>query len=240
MRPAAEIQALIRERTTLSPDAATAVIDKRFRELPRRLTAAMRHWPIAGLTVLDVGCSFGHCLVHFGPGSVGLDNVPEHVEFCRSLDLDARLCDVEQGLGMVEDGCFDVAWVSDVLEHLDAPRLLLRRIAPKLKADGRLIVFMTVLPRSRLSRRVFASRGWFDADVHHYQFTVETARYLLERCGYVVEEAQVHMLPGPLQPLNGLLAPLAPVIFLAARADEAAGARALAAERRNKPRPPRS
>ena len=50
---------------------------------PRRLEAALARWPLGDARVLDVGCSYGHCLVHFGPGSVGLDTNPEHVEFCR-------------------------------------------------------------------------------------------------------------------------------------------------------------
>src|SRR5581483_10669516 len=140
---------------------------------PRRLVRALRHWPLDTMRVLDVGCSYGHCLVHFGPGSVGIDNVPEHVEFCRMLGLDAQLGDVESGLDRLADESFEAVWVSDILEHLDAPRLLLRRLAPKLAPGGLLVLYLTVLPRSRLARAVFRGRGFFDADVHHYQFTVE-------------------------------------------------------------------
>jgi SAM-dependent methyltransferase len=194
----------------------------------------VRRWPVERGRVLDVGCSYGHCLVHFAPGSVGLDNVAEHVEFCRSLGLDARLLDVEAGLDRLDDNSFDFVWVSDVLEHLDAPRVLLRRVRTKLKPDGRLIVYMSVLPRSRLLRRVFAGRGFFDASVHSYQFSLETACYFLERAGYSVEEVVVHGLPDRLVPMEKLLAANAPVVFLAAKRDDAAEARVLAAERRNK------
>jgi len=228
MRPLAELQELVRTRSPLPPDETEDVIRRRFQALPRRLEDAMRHWPLAAGRVLDVGCSFGHCLVHFGPGSVGLDNVPEHVTFCRALGLDARLADVETGLAGLEDGSFDAVWVSDIVEHLDAPRVLVRRLAPKLKPDGRLIVYLTVLPRSRAARRVFAGRGFFDADVHHYQFTLETARYLVERAGYAVEEVVPHGVPR-------LFAPFAPTVFVAARPDAAAEAHAREAERRNRP-----
>ena len=235
MRSAEEIRALIRSMSSLPPDETETIVRKRFQELPKRLVHATRHWPLERMRVLDVGCSYGHCLVHFGPGSVGLDNNPEHVDFCRSLGLDARLGDVETGLDSLEDGSFDAVWVSDILEHLDAPRLLLRRLAPKLAPDGRLIVFMSVLPRSRLTRRLYRGRGFFDADVHHYQFTADTARYLFERAGYVVEETVIHRLPERLEPFAGVLLPFAPVLYFGARADPAAEEHALAAERRNKP-----
>ena len=94
---------------------------------------------------------------------------------------------------------------------------------------------MTVLPRSRLTRRLYAGKGFFDADVHHYQFTADTARYLFERAGYVVEETVIHRLPERLEPASGVLLPFAPVVYFGARPDAAAEEHALTAERRNKP-----
>jgi SAM-dependent methyltransferase len=235
MRAIAEIRSLIRQRSLLPVQERETIIAKRFAALPKRLTYAAERWPLERARVLDVGCSYGHCLIHFGPGSVGLDNVREHVDFCHSLGLDARLADVEGGLDVVEDGVFDVVWVSDILEHLDAPRLLLRSAAAKLGPDGRLIAFVNVLPRSRLACRVLRGRGWFDADAHHYQFSVQTARYLFERAGYRVEQVVVHLLPRSLDPVAGAFAALAPVVFVSARPDRVLQARALGAERRNKP-----
>jgi SAM-dependent methyltransferase len=235
VRAVAEIQSLIRERSLLPVEEREAIIAKRFSALPKRLTYAVARWPLERARVLDVGCSYGHCLIHFGPGSVCLDNVVEHVDFCRSLGLDARLADVEQDLDEVEDGVFDAVWVSDILEHLDAPRLLLRRAAAKLRPNGRVIGFVNVLPRSRLARRMLSGRGWFDADAHHYQFSVETASYLFERAGYRVEQVVVHLLPRRLDPLTSVLEGLAPVVFVSARPDGVLQDRALAAEQRNKP-----
>ena len=235
IRSIEEIQALIRERSDLPVEQTEEIIRRRFQALPRRLVYAAQRWPLATERVLDVGCSYGHCLVHFGSGSVGLDNVAEHVAFCRSLGLDARLMDVESSLAELDDESFDAIWVSDILEHLDAPRVLLRRLAPKLRPAGRLVLYMTVVPRSRLTRRLFGGRGFFDADVHHYEFTLETASYLVARAGFVVEEIALHTLPRPLERLKPLLAPFAPAVYLAARPDRAAEQHALEAERRNRP-----
>jgi SAM-dependent methyltransferase len=235
MRSLEDVQALIRQRSMLPPEEREAIVDKRFGALPRRLTRACRYWPLDLTRVLDVGCSYGHCLVHFGGGSIGLDNVPEHVDFCRSLGLDAQLCDVEEGLDRIPDSAFDFVWVSDIVEHLDAPRLLLRRLAPKLNQGGRVVMLVSVLPSWRLARPLLRGHGWFDADVHNYQFTVDTARHLVEHSGYAVERVVVHLLPDRLDPVAGLLAPVAPVIFISARPDERAEMRARAAERRNRP-----
>jgi SAM-dependent methyltransferase len=234
MRSLEEVQTRIRERSGLPLEEREAIVGKRFAALPRRLTHACRYWPLDLTRVLDVGCSYGHCLVHFGAGSIGLDNMPGHVEFCRSLGLDAQLCDVEQGLDRLPDSAFDFVWVSDVIEHLDAPRLLLRRLAPKLKAGGRLVMLVSVLPRWRLARPLLRGHGWFDADVHNYQFTVETAQHMVEHSGYAVERVVVHLLPESLESVAGLFAPVAPVVFIAARPDAQAEVRTLAAERRNR------
>jgi SAM-dependent methyltransferase len=228
-RPVAEIRSLIRERSTLPADETEAVIAKRFAAPPRRLELALRRWPLREVRVLDVGCSYGHCLLHFGPGSTGIDVNPEHVDFCRSLGLDARLVDVDEGLDGIPDAGFDYLWASDVVEHLDAPRLLLRRLRPKLAPGGRLIVFLTVLPRSRLARWALRRRhaNPFDSGAHHYQFSYETARYLVERAGYRIEGAFA-------PPLPARLVAQAPRLFLEARVDEAAGELVTAAERKNK------
>ena len=230
VRPVDEIRALIRDRSPLPQAETEAVIAKRFAAAPRRLEAALRRWPLAEARVLDVGCSYGHCLVHFGPGSVGVDTNREHIEFCRSLGLDARLLDVDTGLGEVADAAFDYLWVSDVIEHLDSPRLLLRRLRPKLATGGRLLVFLTVLPRNRVLRWALRSRraNAFDSGAHHYQFTYETARYLIERAGYRLESTYAPRLPAP-------LVAQAPRLFLEASVDEATERIAAAAERKNKP-----
>ncbi|MBV8480393.1 MAG: class I SAM-dependent methyltransferase [Actinobacteria bacterium] len=235
MQSTEDIQSLIRRNSLLPDEEREQIISKRFAALPKRLLHALRRWPLETSAVLDIGCSYGHCLIHFGPSSVGVDNVPEHVDFCRSLGLDARLTDVDTGLGTVEDGAFDLIWVSDVLEHLDAPRHLLREAASKLRPDGRLILFCNVLPRSRVARRLFQGHGWFDADVHHYQFTVETARHLLNHAGLAVEQIVPHGLPSSLSGLERPLTPFVPVVFIEARPDAELLTRALAAERRNKP-----
>jgi SAM-dependent methyltransferase len=230
-----DVRELVQARSPLPSDDTQRVLATRFARMPRRLGFALERWPLAESAVLDVGCSMGQCLVHFGPGSLGVDNAAPHVAFCRALGLDALQLDVERGLDAVPDAAFDYAWVSDIVEHLDAPRLLLRRVAPKLRPDGRLLLFLTTLPRSRVVRAALRRRHLnpFDAQAHHYQFTYETARYLVEQAGYRIEAVEVP----PYRAAAGagrVVRAHAPRIFLEARRDEETERAVLVAERKNK------
>lgn len=197
-----------------------------FAAVPRRLAFALERWPtLAQEAVLDVGCSYGHCLAHFGPGSVGIDSNAEHVAFCRALGLDARVTDAHSATAL-EPASFDTIWVCDVVEHLVAPHTVLRELKQYLKPDGRLIVYLTLAPASRVARWALrrVDRG-FEAHAHHYQFTFDTAVYLVERAGYRLRSAV---------PAAHLPRRLTTRVYLEAVPDEAAERIAARAELRNR------
>lgn len=223
LRSLEDLRADIRERSPLGAARTEEVLRARFERLPRRLELALEHWPLERSRVLDVGCSFGHCLVHFGAGSVGIDDLGEHVDFCRGLGLEVVQADVDSGLAEVPESAFDYVWLSDILEHLDSPRLLLRRLRPKLAPDGLLLLHLSTRPSGRLAhwtlRRLRLTP--YEAHVHAYQFTTDTICYLLERCGYRVETV-VPALPSRLRFLAPLFVRQAPRLFVAARPDSAA------------------
>jgi SAM-dependent methyltransferase len=160
------------------------ILDDHFAGIQRRLAFALDRWPeLARDAALDVGCSYGHCLAHFGPGSVGIDSNAQHVAFGRALGLDARVVEAHGDLGLVPRS-FDALWVCDVVEHLVGPHEVLRGLRPLLRPDGKLIVYLTLAPASRLVRRAMRRfDGGFEAHAHHYQFTYDTAVYLVERAG---------------------------------------------------------
>jgi SAM-dependent methyltransferase len=184
----AAIRHRVAERSSLPRERTDEILRVRFARVPHRVAFALARWPgLATGRVLDVGASYATCLVHFGQGSVGIDNSPEAVEFMRSIGLDAELIDVDEGsLAAIPDGAFDWLWVSDILEHLEAPRLLLKRLRRKLRPAGRIIVHTSVLPRSRAARALWrrTGRAPFDAHAHYHQFTVEGMQHLLRRSGY--------------------------------------------------------
>jgi SAM-dependent methyltransferase len=223
----------IRTSSPLSPEATESVLARRFDRVPRRLAFALARWPLARSAVLDVGCSYGHCLAHFGPGSLGVDNEAECVEFARAIGLEVVRLDVDDGLDTLSDRRFDFVWISDLLEHLDAPRLVLRDVRATLRPDGKVLVYVSTLPRSRLVRSLLRRLKLepFAAEVHHYQFTRETATYLVERAGYRVESVEVPFL----EPLGWLLGAQSPRLFLEAVPDAARGRVLERAESRIKP-----
>jgi SAM-dependent methyltransferase len=187
-RPLAPIRETIRRQSPLPEAETERIVTTSFDHVPQRLVTALATWPLERSAVLDVGASYGTCLVQFGPGSLGVDNYDECVRFVRALGMDSILADVEDPdqLARIPDGSFDFLWVSDVLEHLEAPRLLLRRLSPKMKPGGSLLVQTSVLPHNRAVRRLLRRIGErpFDAEVHYHQWTTDTFRHLLMRAGY--------------------------------------------------------
>jgi SAM-dependent methyltransferase len=202
------IRETIRERSPFDASETDRIVSGRFDHLPQRLVSALKEWPLERVAVLDVGSSYGTCLIHFGPGSVGMDNDEKGVTFTQALGLAAVLADLEdpEQLGRIPDGAFDYLWVSDVLEHLEAPRLVLRRLSTKLKPGGSLLLQTSVLPRYRPVRRLLRRIGEhpFDAEVHYHQWTTDTVAHLLRRAGYHPRRVV------PLVPAR--LGPLAPIV----------------------------
>jgi SAM-dependent methyltransferase len=238
--PLQDLAALRERMVDSSPlDAARTreIVDVRYARVPHRVAFGLRRWPLASSRVLDVGCSFGMALAHFGDGSLGIDNAQEAVSFCEACGLSVRLIDVDdETLSAIPDASFDFLWVSDVLEHLDAPRVLLRNLAPKLVSGGKLLLHSSVLPRSRASRLVLRRLGRrpFDAEVHYHQFTVDTLAHLVERAGYRVTNVVVPV-PDRLAPIERLLpVGAAPRLIVVAEPDELVAARVQRAEQRNK------
>lgn len=186
VRTHSDLIRLVRARSPLGPEETEAVIRERFWRMPSTLEVPLRRFHLDQKRTLDVGCAFGHCLVHFGPGSVGLDVVEEKVAFARNLGLEALRCDLDQGLDVLGDRRFEAIWCSDVFEHLHAPFAVLCELADRLEEGGLLIAYVTIRPGNPLVRWAWKRWiGWkpYAVTTHHYQFTLATFRYLLSRSG---------------------------------------------------------
>jgi SAM-dependent methyltransferase len=221
MRELDDIREAALKRSTLPADRTEEILRTYFRRVPLRTLFACGKFPLEHAAVLDVGSGPGTSLVHFGAGSLGLDNNRELVEFCKALGLEAELVDVDGDFDL-GGRRFDYLWVSDVLEHLEAPRLVLRRLLPALAPDGKLLLQTSVLPTPLAARMLRARRKQpFDADVHYHQWTRQTMSHLLARAGYRVQTVLVPR-PPSLSSVSFLLRPaFAPrLIFVAARDEE--------------------
>ena len=220
MRDLEDLRQRARRESPLPADQTEEILDVYFRRVPLRAQYALEQFPLESASVLDVGCSVGTSLAHFGPGSLGLDNNAAAVAFCAALGLEAVEMDVDADFDL-GGRTFDYLWVSDILEHLEAPRLLLRRLLVAVKPTGKLLLQTSVLP-AWLPRRVLRSHGKqpFDADVHYHQWTQETMTHLLARAGYRVQRVLVPR-PPSWEKLTPVLRPaFAPRLVFEAAPDE--------------------
>jgi SAM-dependent methyltransferase len=155
---------------------------------PRTVRFLCRHYGADRLAVLDIGCGYGQHLVHFGPGSVGLDAVERNVEFARAIGLQALVGNVEDGFPAFERP-FDAAFASNLLEHLVAPHLFLLRLHQLLKPNGLIFIHVPTIPPfpllDRLVKRAIGHNGYL-ASEHIYAFTPRVGEFLLQRAGFVV------------------------------------------------------
>ncbi|QSB16415.1 class I SAM-dependent methyltransferase [Natronosporangium hydrolyticum] len=104
--------------------------------------------PVAGLTVLDLGCGPGlyaaELLARGAARVVGVDVSPEMVRLARAevaTDAATFHCqDLQSPLSWAADGEFDAAVMPLVIHHLDDRVAALREAARALRPGGRLVV----------------------------------------------------------------------------------------------------
>ncbi len=125
--------------------------------------------------VLDVGCSYGHFLIHFPQGSAGVEINPRMIEFARGLGLEAISANIEDCIP-VESSSFDIVFCNAVLEHMVSPHKLLLELHRILKPAGNLIVGVPNMD-------AMGYGGW-KALEHLYAYNKKSLIFLLERSGF--------------------------------------------------------
>lgn len=154
-----------------SPTGSSAMLHKlnpaRLAYLRERIDA---HWhcdeasftPLAGRTVLDVGCGAGllcEPLARMGAHVTGLDAAPENVAAARAHCIRSHLT-IDYRVGSVEglhDERFDLVTSLEVVEHVSDPAGFVRGLADAL-AEGGLLVISTP-NRTALSRLALIGIG---------------------------------------------------------------------------------
>ncbi|MCC7371347.1 MAG: class I SAM-dependent methyltransferase [Chloroflexi bacterium] len=189
MKSSSEVARLVRARSPLPPDETERLIGDFF--VPSRaIRFVCEAHHLDQKAVLDIGCSVGQHLIHFGPGSAGIDAVERNVEFCRALGFDVTMTNVEDGLPDLGRR-FEAIYCSNLLEHLVAPHLFLLRLHALLEPNGLLFVHVPTMPPlplvDRLLKRVIGHNGYL-ASEHINAFTPRTLAFTVERAGFTVDD----------------------------------------------------
>jgi 2-polyprenyl-6-hydroxyphenyl methylase / 3-demethylubiquinone-9 3-methyltransferase len=154
--------------------------------------------PLAGKSVLDVGCGAGlmcEPLARMGAAVTGIDAAPENVDVAAAHGAGQGL-DITYWCGDVAeiDAQFDVVTSMEVIEHVSDPAVFLRALARCLKPGG--LMILSTPNRTRLSKlgivRIGESIGGIPKGTHDWDkfITPDEMVELAADAGFVVSETK--------------------------------------------------
>lgn len=188
--------------------ATEKIWEKYFRFMPVKLALPLKKYNLDKKKVLDIGSAWGEFLIHFGSGSKGIEVLPEAVKFSRAIGLNIDEYNFEDEW-REENESFDAVWCSNVLEHVVAPHLLLRRFHDALKPGGLIFIRVPTIPSNwfylKLNRLLLGFLG-YEALQHVNAFTRKTIEFTIERAGFKIIESNVFFPQN--QIINKILNPL--------------------------------
>lgn len=168
--------------------------------------------------VLDIGCSYGEHLSHFGSGSSGISINPVEVTYGREHGLDIIQGNAEEELSLTKK--YDAIYCNNLLEHLYSPHQFLYRMRDAL-AEGGLAVFgVPVLPFPNTLTRLRKFRGALAAE-HINFFVADTLALTIGRAGWRVETIRGFRIPS--KNIDRLFTWFYPHLYVVARIDSSFG-----------------
>lgn len=190
-----------------------SAIEKRFSAVARSRT--FKHiiatYTLDTKSVLDIGCSYGEHLSHFGPGSTGLTISAEEAQYGTQKGLDIREGNIEEGFD--SGATYDAIYSSNLLEHLYSPHDFLFKARNYLKEDGVLVLGVPCVPFPSFLMRIKKFRGAL-ATNHINFFTGTTLRLTAERAGWRVRTVRGFRFHSPI--LDALFSPIYPHLYVIA------------------------
>lgn len=155
--------------------------------------------------VLDVGCAFGYflgCCDKYGFETFGIEVSKSAIEKA-SKETNAKLFkyDVDSGLNLFENNCFDLVTAFDLIEHLDSPYKFLKECHRILKIGGKVVI---TTPNLGALARLLVRNEWhgFKDKTHKYLFTTKSIEYLFKVAGFKIVRLET-----PFQPLPKFIKP---------------------------------
>ena len=183
------------KNSSLDFSATEKIWEKYFQFMPMKLVLPLRKYQLNNKKVLDIGSAWGEFLIHFGPGSKGIEVLPESVNFSRAIDLAVDEYNFEDEWREKPES-YDAVWCSNVLEHVVAPHLLLRRFHEALKPDGLIFIRVPTIPSNwlylKLNKLLLGFLG-YEAVQHINAFTRKTVEFTIERAGFKILESNIFL-----------------------------------------------
>ena len=166
---------------------STKKIEKRFENVSKSKTFnnIILNFDLDKKSVLDLGCSFGEFLIHFGSNSLGVTITKEEVEYGKNIGLDIIYGNIESEDFILEKK-FDVIFANNLFEHLYAPHDFLCKINKYLNPNGILILGVPCIPKVVSLLYINKFRGSL-ASSHINFFTRDTLVKTIERAGWNIE-----------------------------------------------------
>ena len=134
--------------------------------------------------VLEVGCSYGiylSGLKKLGWKVKGIELNEKAVNYARDvLKLDVEKCRIED---FQSDMLFDIIYLYMVLEHIESPKAILKKLYSLLKPSGRIV--FSVPDFSGIESRIYKKYAYTNhVPLHLYHFTPNTIRNFLKECNF--------------------------------------------------------
>jgi SAM-dependent methyltransferase len=148
----------------------------------------------AGRRLLDVGAAYGFLLAaahKAGFVALGVEPAPQCAEFARrELGVEIRTGSIEEV--SLEPESFDVVTMFDVIEHLEDPAAVVRRVRSLLRPGGLLVVETGDVDAS-LARALGSNWYFYDPPQHVTFFGRRSLEALLVRSGFTPAVAIAHL-----------------------------------------------
>jgi len=110
-------------------------------ELSSTLSTICSVFDLKNKKVLDIGCSLGQYLAHFGKGSVGITTAEEEVSFGLENNLPVVFGNAENLDHTMHGKHFEEFWANNLFEHLLAPHGFLMKLK-KNATDGAVLILV--------------------------------------------------------------------------------------------------
>ncbi len=167
--------------------------------------------------VLDLGCSFGEFLTHFGPGSVGITIEPNEVTYGQANGLDIRQGNVED-ISFMPTEKFDAIFANNLFEHLYSPHAFLIKAKEYINVDGVLVLGVPCIPKLVWLMRFRKFRGSL-AGGHINFFTKKSLLLTVQHAGWKIECTRGFRFANPF--FDHMLDFIYPHFYVVARPDPA-------------------